>query len=397
MNRETERLFVKFCQDELDARKDKIIEELTQIERWENAKSSAMKHYNELIKEADARIRGWRNELEAGGTEEDIEVCWKMNDPEKGKKALYRLDTMKRIRVEEMGLFDGAGTEDEPDPPTPEAMEDGEPVKLKPAKTVICNGCGRCDGTEPICARCGKPVDCSIRLLGEGCVCDDCFYSDDQEDTPDKTDKTDKTDPPTPEAMEDGKDEPKDGDPVKLKPTKTIICNGCGRCDGTRHICARCGKPAEYYMQLPGEGCVCEDCSYGSDEPEDTPYKTDKTDKTDVSGEVCCKCGSSDGNGIYHISDGPICFNCVINRNHKKYVELNERMVKVKEAGKQLLFRASFGYGVCSDKADMTCFRFRDHDHGWGLDIYEPGKVTDMTGAAKRLYVWLLNNGAKED
>ena len=89
------------------------------------------------------------------------------------------------------------------DPPTPEAMEDGEPVKLKPAKTVICNGCGRCDGTEPICARCGKPVDCSIRLLGEGCVCDDCFYLDDQEDvadtpdtpdTPDKTDKTDKLD-----------------------------------------------------------------------------------------------------------------------------------------------------------------------------------------------------------
>ena len=72
-------------------------------------------------------------------------------------------------------------------------------------------------------------------------------------------------------------------------------------------------------------------------------------------------------------------------------------MVKVKEAGKQLLFRESFGYGVCSDKADMTCFRFRDHEHSWGLDIYEPGKVTDETGASRRLYDWLLNNGAKED
>ena len=203
----TEKLFVEFSRGELDARKDKIIEELAQIERWEDAKSAATKHYNEMIKESDLRIKDLRAELSAGGTEEDVEVCWKMDDPEKGKKALYRLDTMKRIRVEEMGLFDGAGTEDEPDPPTPEAMEDGkdepedgEPVKLKPAKTIFCDRCGRCDGTEPICARCGQPVDCSIRLLGEGCVCDDCFYLDDQEDvadtpdTPDKTDKTDKLD-----------------------------------------------------------------------------------------------------------------------------------------------------------------------------------------------------------
>ena len=257
----TEKLFVEFCQGEKEARKDKIIEELAQIERWEDAKSAATKHYNEMIKESDLRIKDLRAELSAGGTEEDVEVCWKMDDPEKGKKALYRLDTMKRIRVEEMGLFDGAGTEDEPE-----------------------------ESAEP--------------------------------------------------------EEPEDGEPVKLKPAKTVICNGCGRCDGTKPICARCGKPAEYYIQLPGEGCVCDNCAYGSDEPEDTPEdtpdktdKTDKTDKADGSGEVCCKCGSSDGNGIYHIADGPICRNCVINRNHKKYVELNERMVKVKEAGKQLLFR----------------------------------------------------------
>ena len=305
----TEKLFVEFCQGEKEARKDKIIEELEQIERWEDAKSAATKHYNEMIKESDLRIKDLRAELSAGGTEEDVEVCWKMDDPEKGKKALYRMDTMERIRIEEMGLFDGAESS-EPDPPTPEDLEDGEPVKLKPAKTVICNGCGRCDGTE--------------------------------------------------------------------------------------HICARCEKPAEYYMQLYGEGCVCEDCFY-SDEQEETPDKTDKTDNSDNSGEVCCKCGSSYGNGIYHISDGPICRNCVINRNHKKYVELNERMVKVKEAGRQLLFRESFGYGVCSDKADMTCFRFRDHEHSWGLDIYEPGRVTDETSAAWKLYDWLLHNGAKED
>ena len=121
----TEKLFVEFSRGELDARKDKIIEELAQIEHWEDAKSSATKHYNEMIKESDLRIKDLRAELSAGGTEEDVEVCWKMDDPEKGKKALYRLDTMKRIRVEEMGLFDGAESS-EPNPPTPEAMEDGE-------------------------------------------------------------------------------------------------------------------------------------------------------------------------------------------------------------------------------------------------------------------------------
>ena len=297
----TEKLFVEFCQGEKEARKDKIIEELAQIERWEDAKSAATKHYNEMIKESDLRIKDLRAELSAGGTEEDVEVCWKMDDPEKGKKALYRLDTMKRIRVEEMGLFDGAGTEDEPDSPMAEDMEDA----------------------------------------------------------------------------------PADREPVKLKPAKTIICTGCGRCDGTEHICARCGKRAEYYMQLPGEGCVCEDCQYVSEEDADQK-------------EVCYKCGNM-VEKVYHTAAGKICYKCIALQNHKKYVELNERIVKCREAGKQLLFRESFGYGVCSDKADMTCFQFRDHEHSWGLDIYEPGRVTDETSAAWKLYNWLLRNGAKED
>jgi hypothetical protein len=67
----TEKLFVEFCQGEKEARKDKIIEELEQIERWEDAKSAATKHYNELIKESDLRIKDLRAELSAGGTEED--------------------------------------------------------------------------------------------------------------------------------------------------------------------------------------------------------------------------------------------------------------------------------------------------------------------------------------
>ena len=120
--------------------------------------------------------------MDAGGTEEDVEVCWKMDDPEKGKKALYRLDTMERIRIEEMGLFDGAGTEDDP-----EETEDGEPVKLKPAKSIVCDRCGRCDGTEYICARCGKRAQYYVQLPGIGCVCEDCFCGSDK---PDKLDNS---------------------------------------------------------------------------------------------------------------------------------------------------------------------------------------------------------------
>lgn len=268
----TEKLFVEFCEGEKQARMEKIIEELAQIERWEDAKSAATKHYNEMIKESDLRIKDLRAELSAGGTEEDVDVEWKMDDPEKGQKTLYRLDTMTPIRMEEMGLFDSRKSE-------PESDSDES---------------------------------------------DDSDGSDDSDESDDELEDT-------PEAMEDGEDKP--------------------------------------------------------DTPEDKPSGK----------EVCCKCGAADGNGIYHIADGPICRNCVINRNHKKYVELNERIVKCREAGKQLLFRESFGYGVSSTKSDLTCFRFRDHEHSWGLDIYEPGQVTDETSAAWKLYDWLLHNGAKED
>lgn len=293
----TERLFVEFCEGEKQARMEKIIEELAQIERWEDAKSGATKHYNEMIKEADARIKGWRSELDAGGTEEDVDVEWKMDDPEKGQKTLYRLDTMEPIRMEEMGLFDSRKSE--PDPPTPEAVDDGEDESDDVTDEELAAAMDR------ECSKCGKMAS-DWYSTQDGILCDECYLEGEEQ-----------TDPPTPEAMEDG--------------------------------------------------------------------------------EVCCKCGAADGNGIYHIADGPICRNCIINRNHKKYVELNERIVKCREAGKPLLFRASFGYGVCSDKADLVCFRFRDFEHGWGLDIYEPGKVDDHCTSAGKVYAWLLQNGAQED
>ena len=91
------------------------------IGRLEAEKSAMTKEYNDEIKGKWKENLDLSRTLKAGTKEEQVDCYWSTDDPEDGKKTLYRTDTSEKLETESMDLFDG-GKEDE------EKQEETEPV-----------------------------------------------------------------------------------------------------------------------------------------------------------------------------------------------------------------------------------------------------------------------------
>lgn len=83
-------------------------------EKLESEKAATVKDFNDKIKSKESQISELAHQINAGIKEVDVECYFSLDDPEPGKKSLYRIDTSELVRTENMNLLDTAEpTEDE--------------------------------------------------------------------------------------------------------------------------------------------------------------------------------------------------------------------------------------------------------------------------------------------
>ena len=75
-------------------------------EKLESEKTAIVKDYNDQIKGKEMLISGLAHQINVGTKDVEVECYWEPNDPEEGKKTLYRIDTSKLVEIKEMDLLD---------------------------------------------------------------------------------------------------------------------------------------------------------------------------------------------------------------------------------------------------------------------------------------------------
>lgn len=123
----------------------------------------------------------------------------------------------------------------------------------------------------------------------------------------------------------------------------------------------------------------------GDGEETDESDLADKTDKKEIRRPVVCETCGHPGE-LYHLAQGKlICSRCLDIKNQKNLVKIEAAIAEKQE----ILVRPAFGFGVVSESADLTCFRFTiggktgGKGSSWGTPVYLPGDYrTEGTDAA---------------
>lgn len=142
-----------------------------------------------------------------------------------------------------------------------------------------------------------------------------------------------------------------------------------------------------------------QDLFIAAEETEETPEDTAEETPagSDGNDDICRHCGAINtlsGNRILHIGDNyRLCLVCAAQRNEKTW----KKVLKWRETGHQVLFRAVFGCHLVDSK-DTTLFKFMGAGHSWGHPIYKAGDYEEPGTDANLFYQTLCEmEDFKED
>lgn len=75
-------------------------------EKLESEKAAMVKDYNDQIKGKEMLISGLAHQINVGTKDVEVECYWTPDDPEEGKKSLFRSDNSELVEIKEMDLLD---------------------------------------------------------------------------------------------------------------------------------------------------------------------------------------------------------------------------------------------------------------------------------------------------